>query len=74
MATQLWRAAKAAARWLGYAAGYFADVPDFLEWLASLVIAGAVAASHEPIGSVALACVIGIMLAWWISRRGPPIL
>lgn len=74
MASQLWRAAKAVARWIGYAAAYFADVPDFLEWLFGLGVAGAVAMSREPIGSMALAAAVGIMLALWRNRRGPPVL
>lgn len=74
MSSQLWRAVITAARWLGYTAGFFADVPAFLKWSIELVLAGLIAASHEPIGTLALVCVAGIILMLWLTRRGPPIL
>ena len=73
MPSQLWRAIITAARWLGYTAGYFADVPGFLKWLLDMALIAIAATAHEPIGSIALACAIGIILAWLISKRGPPI-
>jgi predicted outer membrane lipoprotein len=74
MGSQLWRAIRTVARWIGYAAAYFADVPDFLEWLLGIALAVIATAAQEPIGSLALACAIGILTVVWMDRRGPPIL
>jgi hypothetical protein len=74
MGSQLARILLDALWWLGYAAGYAADVPTFLKWLLTATLAVVAAALNEPIGSAALICVIGVCLAWWVDRRGPPIL
>lgn len=74
MGAPFWRTAKAVASVVGLVAGLFADLPDLFAWL--FAAAGTIAAlmAQEPIGSLAMAGLIGYLIAQWWPRRGPPIL